>query len=140
MTISLLSVGINLATAWTLTHYHILGHAGLALSTSVVASFGFVAVRSGSCAIASAGLRPRAANTVMKVIAASLTMGAVTWMTSAAMTSRFGEGRTGHLLDLFVSIPIGLGIYYGMCRILKVNDLDSAFLAIAGPIIRRLKR
>jgi putative peptidoglycan lipid II flippase len=139
MLISLLSVGINFIAAWTLTYYTRLGHAGLALSTSAVALFGFVTqfylLRNRIHGIYGRNLL----NTILKVSAASLAMGAVVWVSSHGMIGHFGKSRLAHLLDLAVSLPIGLAVFYAGCRVLKVPDLDAAFKAIAGPVLRRLR-
>jgi len=39
-----------------------------------------------------------------------------------------------------VSIPLGLGVYYGVCRGLGVTDIDMAVRAFTAPIRRRLAR
>jgi putative peptidoglycan lipid II flippase len=140
MTISLLSIGINLVVAWTFTHHTNLGHAGLALSTSVVALFGFTAqfliLRKRIDGIYGRNL----ATTVLKVTAASIAMGAIVWGSTHVMSGRFGTGRLGHLADLAVSIPLGLVVFYSVSRWLKVPDLDSAIKALSGPVLRRIRK
>lgn len=139
MAISLLSILINFGAAWTLTNFTRLGHAGLALSTSAVALFGFVAqfwlLRDRINGIYGRALL----NTIWRVSAASAAMGAAVWFCSHQMLGRFGVSRMAHTADLAVSLPLGLAVFYGASRMLKVEDLDSAFRAILGPVLRRLK-
>jgi hypothetical protein len=45
--------------------------------------------------------------------------------------THIGEKRA---TDLAVSIPLGLAIFYGVCRGLGVTDIDMAVRAFAAPI------
>jgi peptidoglycan biosynthesis protein MviN/MurJ (putative lipid II flippase) len=78
--------------------------------------------------------------TVGKILLASAAMGTVVWSSSHLMASRFGVSQLARLADLAVSLPLGLGVYYGVSRILKIRDLDESIQAIAGPVLRRLRR
>jgi putative peptidoglycan lipid II flippase len=139
MIISLLSIGINFAVAWSLTRYTNLGHAGLALSTSTVALFGFVAqfwiLRNRIGGIYGRNLM----STIVKVTLASVAMGFAVWASSGIMERIFGVSRWGRIADLSVSIPLGLGVFYGFSKALRIADLEPAFRAIAGPVVRRIK-
>ena len=140
MIISLISIAVNYGTAFALLHGTSLGHAGLALSTSAVAIFGSVALF--------AILRPRIggihgralANSIWRIILASAIMGGAVWMSSHMVRIWLGAGKLGRLADLVISIPFGLVVYYGACRLLRVAELDLATRALAGPILRRLGR
>lgn len=138
--ISLLSIGINVVFAYALIHMTTLGHAGLALSTSAVAIFGFVAqfwlLRNRLGGIHGREL----GKTVVKIVAASGGMGVVVWGASGMMTTRFGATQIGHLMDLSVSLPLGLGVYYLVGRALRIPDLNESILAILGPVMRRFRR
>ncbi len=140
MVVSLLSVLINFGFAWSLTNYTRLGHAGLALSTSAVALFGFVVqfwiIRNRIGGIYGRSL----VNSVGKVLIASAAMGFAVWASSHLMQAEFGVRRAARLADLAVSIPLGLGVFYAFSRALKLSDLDSAVASITGPLLRRLKR
>ena len=46
------------------------------------------------------------------------------------MASHVGLSQKGRLADLAVSLPLGLGIYYGLSRLMKVQDLDASIRAI----------
>ena len=67
-------------------------------------------------------------------------MGGVVLATSHAVSARFGISQLARLLDLAVSIPIGAGVFYGMCMALRVSDLDLAIRAFTAPIRQRLAR
>jgi putative peptidoglycan lipid II flippase len=140
MIVSLGSILVNYASASTMIRFAGLGHAGLALSTSAVALFGFV--------VLFAILRKRIggvygrdlATQIGKVGLASAVMGAVIFATSRSVEMWLGVSQMARLADLGVSIPIGLAVYYVACRALKLSDIDGVIRAFAGPIQRRLRR
>lgn len=140
MVISLASIFINYIAAYTLTYYTHLGHAGLALSTSAVALFGCVTqfwiLRNRIGGMYGRNLM----STVLRVGAASAAMGLVVWVSNREMSGYFGVGRLAHLTNLFVSIPLGLAVFYATSRVIRVPDLDYTLQSIAGPFLRRLRR
>ena len=140
MIISLISIAINYATASLLLRGTSLGHAGLALSTSAVAIFGAVALfailrkRIG-------GIHGRALlDSVWKITLASAVMGGAVWLSSRELENWLGVTRLGRIVDLAISIPFGLIVFYGACRLLRVAELDLATRSLVSPILRRLKR
>jgi peptidoglycan biosynthesis protein MviN/MurJ (putative lipid II flippase) len=139
MFVSMGSIFINYITAYSMMNETGLGHAGLALSTSAVAIFGSVVLfmvlskRVG-------GIHGRELFlSISKVLTASLVMGASVWASSHWIRSWAGLGHTGRLIDLALSIPLGLVVLYGMCTLLKVSELELATKSILGPLMRRLK-
>jgi putative peptidoglycan lipid II flippase len=72
------------------------------------------------------------------MIAASVVMGAAAWCSTYVMHRWLGNGSWAHLADLAVSIPVGLAVFYGACRALRIEELEMATRALAGPIMRRL--
>jgi putative peptidoglycan lipid II flippase len=140
MLVSLASVGINYATAMIMIRVAGFGQAGLAMSTSVVALFGFFTLfailrnRIG-------GVHGRElAAGIGKVVIASAVMGAVVIASSRAIEHWLGISRVARLGDLAVSIPLGCAVFYGMCRMLGVSDVDMAIRAFTSPVRRRLGR
>jgi putative peptidoglycan lipid II flippase len=140
MYVSMGSIFVNYITAYSMMHETKLGHAGLALSTSAVAIFGSIVLflmlsrRVG-------GIHGREMFlSVGKVFAASLVMGGAVWMSSHWIRSWAGVGHAGRLLDLALSIPVGIVVLYGMCTLLKVTELELATRSILGPVMRRLQR
>jgi putative peptidoglycan lipid II flippase len=139
MIISLISIAVNYATASMLLRKSNLGHAGLALTTSAVAIFGAVALF--------AILRPRIGGiygrdlgiSILKITLASAVMGGVVWVSSHAFQHSLGLSRLARVADLAFSIPLGLVIFYGSCRLLRVAELELATRSVVGPIMRRLQ-
>lgn len=140
MVVSLLSIGINFGVAYTMVRTGTLGHAGLALSTSAVAIFGFIALfwllRSRLGGIHGRHLGA----TVGRIAIASAAMGAGVWVISRWMEAWLGVSQYARLADIAVSIPIGFAVYYFTSRALHIPDLDAAIRAIAGPVLRRVGR
>jgi putative peptidoglycan lipid II flippase len=140
MIVSLVSIGVNFAAASSLVKLAGFGHLGLALSTSTVALFSSVALFTV--------LRRRIrrmegralADSVVKILIASAAMGAVCWGSSHLVRSLLGVHKVARLADLAVSIPLGAAVYYGICRTLRVAELEAAWTALAAPLSRRLRR
>ena len=140
MIISLISIAVNYITASTLLRTTGLGHAGLALSTSAVAIFGAVALF--------AILRKRIggvygrnlASSTWKIMLASAVMGGAVWLSSHGVQEWLGLRRLARLVDLAISIPAGLVVFYAVCRLLRVSELDLATRALAGPLLRIMRK
>jgi putative peptidoglycan lipid II flippase len=136
MLVSLVSIGINVGAAVVLTRIAHLGIAGLALSTSAVALFGFLVLfellrrRIGGVHGKVLGAQ------FLKIAMASVGLAAVVALSSHVVESSMGITRLAHLVNLVVSIPLGLGVYYGACRAFHVSDLDMTVLAFAAPVRR----
>ncbi len=118
--VSIASVAINLAAALTLVHWAHLGHRGLALSTSLVALFGAVALflllRRRIPGLHRTGL----AVTALRIAAASAAMTAVLFVSSAAVHSLAGSGKLASLTDVALSVPLGAAVFYFAARLLRV--------------------
>ena len=141
MVVSLLSIGINLVVAYSLVHMTSLGHAGLALSTSAVALFGFM-VQFWLLRNRLGGIHGRdsAGHRQQDRAGFAWPWASVVWASSHLMAARFGVSQLARLADLAVSLPLGLGVYYGVSRMLKVGDLDESIQAILRPVLRRFGR
>jgi hypothetical protein len=72
----------------------------------------------------------------LKIAMASVGLAAVVALSSHVVESSMGITRLAHLVNLVVSIPLGLGVYYGACRAFHVSDLDMTVLAFAAPVRR----
>jgi putative peptidoglycan lipid II flippase len=122
MLVSLTSIAINYFAASSMVR--ILGHAGLALSTSLVAWFSFLALL-WALRVRIGGLRERdLLSGALKVIAASLAMGAVCYGSSHLLRGLLGVSKWARLADLAVSIPLGLAVFYALARLLRVAELE----------------
>ncbi len=139
MIVSLLSIAVNYVVASLLFGHTSLGHAGLALSTAAVATFGgvalFLILRSRIHGIYGRNL----IESVWKIGGASAVMGAAVWVSNSLVENWLGIDRLARLADLAISIPLGLVIFYFGCRILRVTELDLATRALAEPLARRLR-
>ena len=139
MIVSIASVAVNYAAASSMVKLAGLGHLGLALSTSAVSLF--------SSAVLFLVLRARLrgldgrqiALSVLKIAAASTLMGIVCWSSSRAVYAWLGPRPAARFADLLISIPLGLAVFYGACRALRAEELDTAMKAAAGPLLRRLR-
>ncbi|MDQ6665346.1 MAG: polysaccharide biosynthesis C-terminal domain-containing protein, partial [Acidobacteriota bacterium] len=138
MIVSMISVAINYATATTMVRVAGLGHAGLALSTSTVALFGFVALlaimrrRIGGIeggALLSSFLKIAAASAVMAIACAA---------TSYLIRHGFGVTIKAQIVDLLVSIPAGAAVFYAVASGLQVKEIEMARKTVAAPLLRRL--
>jgi putative peptidoglycan lipid II flippase len=132
MAASLVSIFVNYLLNWTFLRVLGWGHGGLAFSTSLVASFNFLALfwlmrnKIG-------GMEGRRLSWgLLKIIAASALMGLSCWLSSGTIQDVFGDGSMGRLVNLVVSVPLGLAVLYGSCRFLRVQELEEAQKAIAG--------
>jgi hypothetical protein len=56
------------------------------------------------------------------------------------MEDWLGTSQLARLGDLAVSIPLGLVVFYGFCRMLGVAEVAVAIRAFTAPITRRIKR
>jgi hypothetical protein len=64
-------------------------------------------------------------------------MGAVVLLSSHWIEGWLGVGRLGRVTDLGVSIPLGLLVFYGACRVFRVSELELATRALTNPLARR---
>ncbi len=138
MMVSLLSIGVNLGAVIALLRYTNLSHAGLALSTSVVAlvsSLVLFAILRGRIG----GIYGRnLASSTLRVLLASAAMGLSVWALNRWMLGYVGSSRLGHVAELAVCIPAGVLLYYGLCRTMRVPELELAVSAVTGPLAKWL--
>lgn len=140
MYVSLLSILINYAAASSMIHLAGFGHAGLALSTSLVALFSFVVLFALLRARLKGIYGRDLVRSFFKVGLAAAAMGVVIWASSAGILFWVGLRRLGFLADIAVSIPLGLLVYYWVCSLLRVPELEPAFRALISPLLQRVGR
>lgn len=129
MVVSAGSIALNLAAAWFLVRRVGMGHAGLALSTSLVAVAGsavLFALLSGRVrGLASRRLGASAA----RILAAALVMGIACAASSAVIRhvlhTAGRAGKLAQLADVAVSIPLGVAVFYGAARLLRIEELEA---------------
>jgi putative peptidoglycan lipid II flippase len=136
MVVSLCSILINFIAASAMVRTGTLGHAGLALATSLVALFNFTALfwilrnRIG-------GIHGRALlRSVVQIAVASLAMGIVVALTTHGIEAWLGVRRLARILNLALSIPLGVAVYYSVLRALRVAELEMATSALIAPALR----
>jgi putative peptidoglycan lipid II flippase len=135
---SLGSIAVNVAVALVLVRFAGWGHAGLALSTSAVSLCSFFILFAAMRRRIGGVYGRRLGASLVKVCASTLVMTSVVWFSHRALYALFGDRGFGQFADLLVSIPLGLAVLWYACRGLRVEELDLATRALAGPIVRRL--
>ena len=129
MLVSVCSVAVNFAAASVLVKAAALGHAGLALSTSIVALFGAAALYAVLRAKLP-GVRDGAlAASLVKVAAASAAMGVACAASSRAVHAWLGASRGAHLADTAISIPLGVAFFCALAFALRVPEMRTAWSA-----------
>lgn len=132
MLVSLGSVVVNYFLAHTMVDVLHMGHEGLAISTSGIALFSsvtlFLLMRRKM-----GGLYGRMLwSSLTKALGATAAMAVVVWWVG---------GWTEQLpftVQLLVAIPLGAVVFYLAARALRVEELEMATDAMAGPLKRRL--
>jgi len=131
MLVSLATVLVNLAVAFTAVRVLGLGHVGLALSTSANALFG-AAVLAAMVRSRIGGIDGRAlASSAVKIAVASAVMGLVCIASSRGILGALGASRAAHLADSLISSAVGALVFLSLCRVLRVRELGPAWAACA---------
>jgi putative peptidoglycan lipid II flippase len=125
MLASLVSIVTNYIVAAVSVRQLGFGHRGLALSIAIVAIVNsvllFVFMRRKLGRIEGRQL----VATFVKVMLAASVMGAVCWLVSQQLEKMLGvETLTARLLDVGVSIGVGITVFYVVAYLLKVEELD----------------
>jgi putative peptidoglycan lipid II flippase len=137
MLVSMASIAINWVVAWTMTHQFGMGHAGLALATSVVSLFAFLALFLAMRRRIQ-GIHGRALlRSTLKIALAAAVMAGVVALSRYGIRDWMGVSRLERAVELALSIPLGVAVFAGVCRLAGVAELDTAWRALAGPLMRR---
>ena len=137
MFVSLGSILINYTAASSMVKFAGLGHAGLALSTSLVALF--------SSTVLFEVLRRRIGGiegrrlfaSFSQIVVAAGVMGVACALSSRAVEHWLGLSRLARVADLAISIPMGLVVFYITCKMFGLPEMDSARRALIAPLTRR---
>jgi putative peptidoglycan lipid II flippase len=100
-----------------------LGHAGLALSTSSVALFGFFALLIILSRRINGIHGAQLWDSFWKISVASAVMAAVCWCSSHGLHRVFGNKVRVDLVDVLISIPLGLLVFYNAAQWLCIAEL-----------------
>ncbi len=130
MWVSLGSIAVNGGAAFALVKGTRMGHAGLALSTSLVALAGsaalFLLLRTRLGGLHGRRLAVSAA----KIAVAAAIMGAVCGASSYAIHAVVAPGKAAQLADCAASIPLGAAVFYAAACSLGVDELESVRSAV----------
>jgi putative peptidoglycan lipid II flippase len=125
MLVSMASIVVNFAASYGMVKWAGIGHAGLALSTAAVALFGSV-VLLALLHRRLAGLHLRKlAVSAGKIVAAAALMGIVCRLSSAVIRGAVGAARHAALVDVAVSIPLGVAVFYAAARVWGIEELEA---------------
>ena len=133
MLVSVASIAVNLAAALLLVRQMGMGHAGLALSTSMVALAGaaalFAMLRLRLAAMGAALDGRRVARSALKIGAAGAAMGVACHVSSHAIHALAGAGKVAQLADVAVSIPMGAAVFISAAHWLGSEELKELWAA-----------
>jgi putative peptidoglycan lipid II flippase len=138
MLASLLSIATNYAVVTLTIQYLHIGIRGLALAIPAVTTVNFALLfffmhrRLG-------GIEGRSLiTTFVKVLIASLLMGAICHATSHAIESRLGtEGLFARLMDVGLSIALGITVFFTIARMLRIGELEQMITALRRKSLRK---
>jgi putative peptidoglycan lipid II flippase len=122
MLVSVASIAVNFVAAYSLVNWAGMGHAGLALSTAAVAIFGAVALlvllerRTGTI------FSLKLAASACKIAVSAALMGVVCKLSSHAVYAVVSHAP---LVDVAISIPLGVAVFYAAARIWRVPELEA---------------
>lgn len=133
MLVSVGSVAVNLVVATMLVRQFGMGHAGLALSTSLVALAGaaaLFALLQARLAAGNAGMDGRRlAVSVLKIGAAASAMGVACRASSHVVHMLAGAGKASQMADVAVSIPLGAAVFCAAAYGLRTEELNELWTA-----------
>ena len=132
MAASMASIATNYLLNWVFIRVLNWGHAGLAFSTSLVATINFLALM----VLLRRKIRRlegrRLLRSFARILAASALMGLACAASTYLLRQRLGMAMWARLIDLALTIPMGLAVLYAACRALHVEELGTAVAAILG--------
>jgi len=133
MLVSVASIAVNLAAAPLLARRLGMGHAGLALSTSIVALTGAVALyallRPLLAGMGAALDSRRLAVSVLKTCAAAGAMAVACRASSHLVHVLAGAGKAAQLCDVALSIPLGAAVFGAAALALGCGEVKELWAA-----------
>ncbi len=128
--ISLFSIMLNYGLNWLFLERMGWGHWALALSTSLVATLNFLLLLLSMRAKIGGIEGRRLWTAVLKIGFASAVMGLGCKTVDAMVGAQWGETFLARLLTLLIAVPLGVGLLYGLCRLMKLQELSLAEKAV----------
>ncbi len=135
MLVSLFSVVVNFVTARYMVQTP-LRHAGLALATSAVSVASFLLLLTVLRRKIGSVNGDELYSTFWRTSAASVVMGCLCYTSSGLIHQWLGMTHRAAFTDLLVSIPMGAGVYFALCKVLGVTGIDQPLQMVA----RRFRR
>ena len=133
MLVSVASIAVNAACAPLLARRLGMGHAGLALSTSIVALAGaaalFAMLRARLLRMGAAMDARRLGVSALRICAAASAMAVACLASSRALHALAGAGKTAQLADVAVSIPLGAAVFCAAAHSLGCEELKELWAA-----------
>ncbi len=139
-TVAVVSIAANYGLNWTFLRVFGWGHAGLASSTSVVATLNFLVLFFAIRSRLSGVHGRRLLLGLLKIGLSAAAMGVACHYSSALIQHSFGAGFVARLTDIAVSVPLGAAVFWGLCSTLKVPELALATEAVVGKTLAALRR
>ena len=140
MVVSVVSIALNFTLNFVFIEVLGLGHWALALSTSVVATLNSIVLFAFMRSQVQGVQGQRLLRGGLKISAASAVMGACCWVLARFVEAAMGPGTfIGRLAALLISVPVGVGLIYWFCRLLRVPELDLARSAVLERLSRRAR-
>ena len=138
MLVSVASIALNVTLNFVFIDILGLGHWALALSTSLVATLNSILLFAFMRSQVKGVQGRRLLRGGIKISLASAVMGACCWVCAHFIEAAMGPGTfVGRLAALIVSVPVGVGLIYWLCQLLRVPELDLARTAILARLAKR---
>jgi putative peptidoglycan lipid II flippase len=130
--VSLFTIGLNIILNYVLIFQLGVDHRSLAISTSCSVTVNFIAVlwllrrRVGNFG------GHGASSAFVRSLIATVGMGAAAWLTYRQLLSLMGDGLSllTKFITLLAPIIIAVPVYYGLCRALKLREVDEIIGAL----------
>jgi putative peptidoglycan lipid II flippase len=127
MIVSLASIAVNLAAALALVRWMGMGHAGLALSVSLVAlASGAALFEMLRRRLGGLGGR-RLASSAIRIALAAAVMGIACRLLQTLLPA--ATSRLRQLADVAVCLPAGAAVFYAVARLLRIPELEAVLAA-----------
>lgn len=129
------TIGIVLNIILNIVLSRIMGLAGIALATSIGATFtGILLLISLRRKIGSLNLKSLL-HSFVKMLIASLGMGVVVWLTFSYLSVVLYN----QYITLAITIGVGAIVYFGLILVMRIEEVDSAFLKAKEKLLKRKK-
>jgi len=131
MMISLISIVTNYTFNYLLVRKFGFGHRGLALSTSLVALFNFLALLALMRRKIGGVEGARILDSLMRVGAASFVMSIACFFSYKTLIELIGSsGLRVQLANALIPVILGVIVFFAVCKLLRVAELEMAVRAV----------